>query len=128
MGAFFDLPLNLPHAGTIALRIARRISMHGPHFLPESASLLQAVGDLAAILQPYMLSGENPEQAEAQRVAQESLRLGRLIVDEIERLRWGEDRLGQCVRNLFECLERGEEGAQLSLRAGENPDSLLRPY
>jgi hypothetical protein len=38
-----------------------------------------------------------------------------------------DDRLGQAVRNLFECLELGEEGAEISLRAGENPDSALRP-
>ena len=46
---------------------------------------------------------------------------------EIERLKLGSDRLGQHVRNLFECLELGEEGAQISLRAGENPNSVQRP-
>ena len=49
------------------------------------------------------------------------------LVDEIERHALGEDRLGECIRNLFECLELGAEGAVLSLRAGENPDSLQRP-
>lgn len=127
MIAFFKIPLDLPHACTIAYRISRHISMHGPDFPSESATLLQAVEDLVAILLPYRVSGENPPEAEGQRVVEEALRLGRLVVDEIERLDWREDRLGQCVRNLFECLEHGEEGAQISLRAGENPDSLQRP-
>ncbi len=36
------------------------------------------------------------------------------------------DRLGQGIRNLFECLGLAEEGADLSLECGERPDSLLR--
>jgi hypothetical protein len=36
------------------------------------------------------------------------------------------DRLGQHVRNLFECLGLAEEGAQLSLKCGERPDSPMR--
>lgn len=127
MGAYFDIPLDLPHAGTITTRLARRIAIHGPEFPPESGTLLQAVGDLATLLEPYRLCGENPAEEEGKRATQEALRLGRLIVEEIERLHWGEDRLGQCVRNLFECLEHGEEGAQISLRAGEDPNSLQRP-
>jgi len=127
MGPSFKIPLDLPHAGTIAFRIARRLAVHGPDFPPESAALLGAVNDLVAMLQPHRACGENPPGAEGQRVVQDALRLGRLIVDEIERLKWGEDRLGQCIRNLFECLEHGEEGAAISLRAGENPHSLQRP-
>ena len=46
---------------------------------------------------------------------------------DIERLHIGDDRLGQAVRNFFECLGLGVEGARLSLLAGENPDSALRP-
>lgn len=127
MGPFIRIPLDLPHAGTIAFRIARRLAVHGPEFPPESDTLLRAVNDLAALLQPYRASAENPPEPEAQRAVQDAVRLGRLIVGEVERLNWGEDRLGQCIRNLFECLEHGEEGAQISLRAGENPHSLQRP-
>ena len=47
--------------------------------------------------------------------------------DDIEKNKLGGDRLGQAVRNLFECLALGEEGAAISLRAGENPRSTLRP-
>ena len=52
---------------------------------------------------------------------------GRKLVEEIERMGIGEDRLGQAVRNLFECLGFAEEGAAISLRAGEDPNSLMRP-
>ncbi len=128
MGAFFDIPLDLPHAGTIAHRIARRIAIHGPVFSPGSGPLVRALAELGALLEPFMISGENPPEAEGRRAAEEALRLGRWIVDEIEKLGWGEDRLGQCVRNLFECLERGDEGALLSLRAGEDPNGVQRPF
>jgi hypothetical protein len=127
MPAFFDIPLDLPHAGTIASRIARQLTARGPGYPPESATLLRAVEDLIAVLQPYRLSGEDPHEAETHRATQEALRLGRQIVDEVEKLNWGEDRLGQHIRNLFECLACGEEGARLSLRAGEDPKSLQRP-
>ena len=53
--------------------------------------------------------------------------LGRLLVDHIERDQLGHDRLGQGIRNLFECLELGREGAVISLRAGEDPRSFQRP-
>jgi hypothetical protein len=36
------------------------------------------------------------------------------------------DRLGQLVRNLFECLGLADEGATLALQCGERPDSPLR--
>ncbi len=48
-------------------------------------------------------------------------------MDELERAHLGSDLLGQLVRNYFECLELGEEGSEISLRAGENPKSLQRP-
>jgi len=127
MGKFFHIPLNLPHAGTVSLRIARQISRHGPEFPPESHELVRLLAELSGLLQPYMMGEENPPEAEGQRVAEAALRLGRLIVDQVEQLKWGDDRLGQCVRNLFECLEHGEEGASISLRAGESPESAQRP-
>ncbi|MFZ5495316.1 MAG: hypothetical protein ACOZE5_08265 [Verrucomicrobiota bacterium] len=39
----------------------------------------------------------------------------------------GHDRLGQGVRNYFECLELGREGAAIPLRAGKDPESMQRP-
>jgi hypothetical protein len=117
----FRIPLNLPHAGTLATRIVY-------HLTPKVSDpdVLGIAGRLVTLLAPYRQSGENPPPDEARRSAEEAAGLARSLVDSIERLRVGHDRLGQAVRNLFECLELGEEGATISLRAGENPDSVLR--
>lgn len=116
------IPLNLPHAGTIAGRIERQL-------LPEPASegLMALVQELLALLGPFSASGENPGDPEAREVVAKAQALGRRIVDAIEQEHLGHDRIGQAIRNLFECLELGREGAVLSLRAGENPNSALRP-
>lgn len=118
----FRIPLNLPHAGTLATRILY-------HLTPKTSDpdALGIAEQIASLLAPYRQSGENPPEAEALRIREEAAALGRSLVEAIERLRVGHDRLGQVIRNLFECLELGEEGATLSLRAGENPNSVLRP-
>ena len=87
----------------------------------------KAAQELVQLLTDYLFSGENPPPPQAHRVCEQAAMIARRFVDEAERERVGYDRLGQCVRNLFECLERGEEGAELGLRAGENPRSLQRP-
>lgn len=125
--AHFRIPLNLPHAGTIAARIEHYLLRLGCAGGNGHTALLAKVERLRVLLGPYQASGENPAEAEARRVASEVASMGRSIVDDIERIGLKDDRLGQCVRNLFECIERGEEGADLSLRAGENPRSPLRP-
>ena len=61
------------------------------------------------------------------RVADEVAAVARRLMDEIEQVGYRGDHLGQYVRNLFECLGLAAEGAELSLRCGERPDSLLRP-
>lgn len=120
--AHFRIPLNLPHAGTIAYRICYHLKRLEA---PDEAFILAA--EIVRILDPYRDQDDNPAPEEAKFVVAETSRLGRALVDEVERLKLGDDRLGQAVRNLFECLELGEEGVQISLRAGENPDSALRP-
>lgn len=127
MAGHFDLPLDLPHAGRVALRLARRLELHGPDYPEEATLLLESVDALVHLLLPYTMLESNGADEEAARVREAALALGRRAVDEIERLSWGEDRLGQCVRNLFELLEAGAEGADVSLRAGEDPRSLQRP-
>ena len=62
------------------------------------------------------------------KIRDEAAAIGRELVDAVVASQLTSDRLGQLVRNLFECLELGAEGAQISLAAGENPDSLQRPY
>ncbi len=113
----FDIPLNLPHASRVSLRLV--------HFTSDPAAKTTARA-IVELLAPYN-DGDNPATAEADRIVTEAAKLGRKLVDEIEASTCGHDRLGQAVRNLFECLELGKEGAEISLRAGENPNSALRP-
>ncbi len=115
--AHFRLRLNLPHAATLAARIRY-------HLRGAAADLS---GRLVALLDPWREAESNPPPEEAGRVVREAAALAREIVDVVEQAKLGHDRLGQAVRNLFEVLELGEEGAAISLRAGENPDSVLRP-
>ena len=93
---------------------------------PDALNLIAS--KLDALLAPYVDHDDNPPAPIAARVRNEAASLGRKLVDEIERAKAGHDRLGQCVRNLFECLELGREGAAISLRAGEDPKSFQRPF
>ena len=120
--AHFNLPLNLPHAATIAHRILYHVRNGG-----AAAEPLGRVGDLIGLLEPWRDQEENGPADEAERVRQEAAALGRRIVEDSEGSAYRSDRLGQAIRNLFECLAMGQEGAELSLRAGENPNSTLRP-
>ena len=83
---------------------------------------------LEHLLSPFRMADEDPPENEAESVRTSAAKLGRHLAGEIIRLGLGEDRIGQCLRNLFECLALGEEGAILSLRVGENPGSLQRPF
>ena len=125
---FFQVALNLPHAG----RIARRILLLVPDLPRAKGVSLDAVSSAAVklegLLAPFLEMEDNPPALIATRVRQEAAALGRKLVDEIEVAGVGHDRLGQCVRNLFECLELGREGAAISLRAGEDPKSFQRPF
>jgi hypothetical protein len=124
---FFQVALNLPHAGRIARRILLLVPESTDRRDAESVSLLVTAAKLEALLTPYLELDDNPPALIAARVRNEAATLGRRLVDEIEQAQAGHDRLGQCVRNLFECLELGREGATISLRAGEDPKSFQRP-
>lgn len=100
-----------------------RASADGAEY-PDAAALAER---LATMLDPYLRSGENPRREEAARVAEEAAFVARCLVEAVVDAGIPSDRIGQCVRNIFECLELGEEGAEISLRAGENPNSLQRP-
>lgn len=90
----------------------------------EATAVRELLAELDRCLRPFP---EDPPPAEATAAAGSAARVARRLVDEIERAAYRDDRLGQCVRNLFECLGLAEEGAELSLRCGERPDSPLRP-
>ncbi len=130
MPAYYDLPLNLPHAGRIALRLARLIESRA---LGEKGNLAylrlgDTIDKLDGVLRPYQTEGDPPDSdPDAESATQEAARLGRELAREIGDLGLHDDRIGQCVRNLFECLGMGKEGAERGLQAGENPLSLQRP-
>jgi hypothetical protein len=129
--AHFEVPLNLPHAGTIATRIAyhldRMYQVKGNVSPEVRVALSQKATELAEMLDDCRRDEENPPEVQAKFLVQKSAKLAREIVDGIEAAKIGDDRLGQAIRNFFECLQLGQEGAKLSLRAGENPNSALRP-
>ena len=124
---FFKVPLNLPHAGRIARRIFPLLPAQGSAVGPDSASARRLVRELVQMLDPCLELDENPPPDISRQLQGHAAVLGRRLVDHVERGGFGHDRLGQCVRNFFECLELGQEGAEISLRAGENPRSLQRP-
>lgn len=122
---FFHVALNLPHAG----RIARRIALILPSSTesPAAETARRLTRELMELLEPAVDLDENPPPPGGTRIRDQAAALARQLVDAIEHGGFRGDRLGQCVRNLFECLELGREGALISLRAGENPASLQRP-
>ncbi len=125
--AHFDIPLDLPHAGRLSDRILVLLEKHTKENSIEADEMLETAEKIAGMLFRYSATDENPEAVEAERVRQEVAQLGRQLVDQMIAAGIRGDRLGQLVRNFFECLELGEEGAEISLRAGENPNSLQRP-
>lgn len=123
--AHFNIPLDIPHAGRIADRILILTEKHAEEKGVDAPDLIEAAEKMWTMM--FRFSGEEDNPEDALKVRDEAAELGRRFVDELEKAQIASDRLGQLVRNYFECLELGEEGAELSLRAGENPDSLQRP-
>jgi hypothetical protein len=122
---FFQVALNLPHAGRVSRRIVKLLPAQGE--APGAEAPRKIALELVLLLDPCTELDENPPQELAAGVRDRAAALARRLVDCIERGKLGHDRLGQCVRNLFECLELGREGAGISLRAGEDPRSIQRP-
>jgi hypothetical protein len=125
--AHFDIPLDLPHGGRISDRILTLLERHTQEHGIDAAEMLETAEKLAAHLFRFSATDENPVEAEALVARDEAAAMGRQLVDQMLDAGIRGDRLGQLVRNLFECLELGAEGSELSLRAGENPNSLQRP-
>jgi hypothetical protein len=121
----FDIPLDLPHAARMADRILDLLERSCEADGIEAPELMAAAQRLSNFLFRYTEDSDNPP--DGYRIRDEAALLGRALVDEMERSGITGDRLGQYVRNFFECLELGKEGAEISLRAGERPDSLQRP-
>ncbi len=127
MPGYVDIPLDLPHAGTIALRVQGFLEERTGVETVEYEKILEKAEELVDLLVACNARGENPPEPDATRIRDNAAAIGREIVELVERLDLRHDRLGQFIRNLFECLALGEEGAAISLRAGEDPGSLQRP-
>ena len=123
--AHFEIPLDLPHAGRIADRIATLIERHAEELELEVPEVIDRAEKLSAYL--FRNAGGDDNPPDALTIRDEVATMARELVDSLEPTRLKGDRLGQLIRNLFECLELGKEGAEISLRAGENPNSLQRP-
>ena len=118
--------VNLPHARTVAQRIGRSLealSAFGEKGNGHGAPLGEAFDALERSLRGF---DEDPPPEEALPAADEAAALARALVAAILATPIRGDRLGQHVRNLFECLGLPEEGAEQSLLCGERPDSPLR--
>lgn len=118
--------INLPHARTIVQRIARTLDAlgaFGHEGNGRGQALSGALADVDGVLRPFE---SDPPAEEALRAADAAAEKGRALVKVIVSSACRSDRLGQHVRNLFECLGLNEEGAELALRCGERPDSPLR--
>jgi hypothetical protein len=117
--------INLPHSRTVVQRIGRMLEFLGA-FRPDARggpALQSAFEALERDAEPY---DEDPALEAAVGAADALAVRARALVDALVETPVRSDRLGQHVRNLFECLALAEEGAELSLRVGERPDSPLR--
>ena len=117
--------VNLPHARTIVQRVGRSLTALGafPEDGPAGGDLHETLAALEAGLREF---DEDPPAEVALPAADRAAANARGLVDALVRTSLRGDRLGQHVRNLFECLGLPEEGAAQSLRCGERPDSPLR--
>lgn len=116
--------INLPHARTIAERIERQLEILRVLDGEGSRTLNAAVIAVRNRLEPWVEDADPLTAAEsADPIVELARQLVKAIVDD-DRAR--SDRLGQCVRNLFECLGLPNEGRRVSLVCGESPDSLMR--
>ena len=78
---YFQVALNLPHAG----RIARRILILLPHEDTEADTMRRTAMSLESLLTPYLDLDDNPGGTLALKVREQAAVLGRKLVDQIER-------------------------------------------
>jgi hypothetical protein len=122
---YFNTPVNLTHAAEIARRLCSRIAQTVPP--DQDSEALEQANLIFAELFPYIYDTQVPSSAEQMIVVSHALDLARHLVNLIQIEKCKSDRVGQSVRNLYECLGRGEEGSHMGLLAGESPTSLQRP-
>ncbi len=122
---YLNTPVNLSHAATVARRICARIAQSAPQ--ETDCESLEQASLILAELYPYSYDELDPSPPEQMIVVSHTLDLTRHLVNLIQIEKIGNDRIGQSIRNLYECLGRSEEGNHMGLLAGENPNSFQRP-
>lgn len=118
--------INLPHARTIVARVGRTLDALGAFGEGANGGTMAIHAAFDAVEQSLRAFDEDPAPEETIAVADAAAETARALVDAILESPARSDRLGQHVRNLFECLGLAEEAATLSLQCGERPDSFLR--
>ena len=118
--------INLPHSRTIIQRIGRSLEALGAFSEAGNGGALELHAAFQALEGAAERFDEDPPFEAAVRAADAVAERARVLVDAILVTPARSDRLGQHLRNLFECLGLSAEGARLSLECGERPDSLLR--
>jgi len=118
--------VNLPHARTLIQRIGRSLEALGAFGEAGNGAALplhRAYEALESEARPF---DDDPPFEKALLAADALAVHARALVSAILDTPARGDRLGQSVRNLFECLGLAEEGAAHSVKCGERPDSPLR--
>jgi hypothetical protein len=118
--------INLPHSRTVIQRIGRMLEFLGALSEESNGGALALHAAFVALEREAEPYDEDPAQPAALAAADGLAVRARALVAAILETPLRSDRLGQHVRNLFECLGLAAEGAQLSLQCGERPDSPLR--
>jgi hypothetical protein len=118
--------INLPHARTVILRIGRTLEFLGAFREGGNGGALALHPAFEALEKEAAPYDEDPALQAAVAAADGLAVRARAVVAAILDTPLRSDRLGQHVRNLFECLGLAEEGAALALQCGERPDSPLR--
>jgi hypothetical protein len=118
--------INLPHARTILQRVGRSLEALGAFAEAGNGGAVGLHAAFEAVEGSLRDFDEDPPAEEAVAAADRVAARARALVDAIVATPCRSDRLGQHVRNLFECLGLAEEGAQLSLQCGEREDSPMR--
>jgi hypothetical protein len=118
--------INLPHSRTIIQRIARSLEALGAFGEEGDGGAVALHAACEALKEEAEPFDEDPAFEDTLRAGDRIAEKARGLVSAVLGTTARGDRLGQLVRNLFECLGLPEEGAALALDCGERPDSPLR--
>jgi hypothetical protein len=118
--------INLPHARTVVQRIGRSLEALGAFGETGNGGAFGLHAAFARLEEQLRAFDEDPPPEDALAAADTAAERARALVRAIVLGSARGDRLGQHVRNLFECLGLADEGRELAVRCGERPDSPLR--